>query len=181
MVALRGQRRRELPRELLRAVLQDMLDEVNRSVAACPHNPRFGLWRPCRTKKLVTGLELLAADTALLRTTETHRRHDPDASDALWSAYMSKQVAFQTRTGSHVSQWPQQPSLQQVDPRSWEWRMAMPVFDAADALRVVAVLSVEGDGAVTRPDQLEPYSVLETCERAVYLVRRIASVMERYD
>jgi hypothetical protein len=162
-----------LSRQVLDAVIGDTLQEFHRVLADCPLQPAFGLWVPTSAGE---SLSLYAADSEMQSRLDGHRLVLKEDDGVIRSAYTTKQIAFQVRAGNSSDE---NSGVSYVDHEPWRWRVALPVFDVIDRMRVTAVLSVEGRGEVAKPADLEAHEILDVSARAVSLLRRMVSVVDR--
>jgi hypothetical protein len=170
---VRRSKQQMLPRQVLDAVIGDTLQEFHRVLADCPLQPAFGLWVPTPADG---SLSLYAADSEMQSRLDGHRLVLKGDTGVIQSAYTTKQIAFQSRIGNSSDG---DSGVRYVDHEPWQWRVALPVFDVIDRMRVTAVLSVEGGGEVAEPADLEAHEILDISTRAVSLLRRMVSVVDR--
>ncbi len=173
LLEVRRNKRHILSRQVLDAVIGDTLQEFHRVLADCPLQPAFGLWVPTLAGE---SLSLYAADSEMQSRLDGHRLVLKEDVGVIQSAYTTKQIAFQARAGNSSDE---NSGVSYVDHEPWQWRVALPVFDVIDRMRVTAVLSVEGRGEVAKPADLEAHEILDVSARAVSLLRRMVSVVDR--
>jgi hypothetical protein len=173
LMALREERRRAMPRQLLTAILADTLDECHARTLDTPLAACFGLW-------VMNGdghLQLQAGDRALSARFEAQHHRPRDPACAIWQAYEQKTMRFQADPATTSDE-----SVNgAVVVREWQWRCTIPVFDISDRGRVTAVMSIDGLGRDVDPHVLAEADLLYEANHTVRIVRPIVSALERHD
>ncbi len=172
----RTQQAAQLPRNALVGVVGDVLAVAQTRVIGSGLRVGLALWRPRKDGCL----GVVCATPDIGQMLDGQRIQKPDASNAVWSTYDSREMRFHIVPMANP-QPGQQGAPAHVNGNQWHWVLSHPVLDVQDAVKCAGVIATLGHERIADFVPVETSGAMAELELAAYSVRRATSLLASHD